>query len=126
FMAVFGAPLASESPCRDAVAAAREIATRLETMVASGALPPTKIGIGLHYGEAVTGLVGTEVRREYTVIGDVVNLASRIEALNKQFESQVLASEDVVRELGPGADAEAKGPVQVKGRQASVNVFRLA
>ena len=127
FMAVFGAPVASENPCRDAVAAAKEIAHRLEAMVAGGALPPTRIGIGLHFGEAVTGLVGTEVRREYTVIGDVVNLASRIESLNKEMASSVLASEDVIRELGATPDgAEAKGPVPVKGRQAPVTVYRLA
>lgn len=81
FMAVFGAPLSEGSDCMNGVAAAREILTRVDEEVAQGKILPTTVGIGLHAGEAVTGSIGSSLRKEYTVIGDVVNLASRIENL---------------------------------------------
>lgn len=90
FMAVFGAPFSDGRDCANAVEAAREILARVEQEVAHGNVLPTQIGIGLHAGEAVTGSIGSSLRKEYTVIGDVVNLAARIEKLNKQFGSQLL------------------------------------
>src|SRR6185503_3073223 len=95
FMAVFGAPLSDGKDCAHALDAAQEILARVRKEVDSGTILPTTIGIGLHAGEAVTGSIGSALRREYTVIGDVVNLAARIEKLNKTFHSQLLISEMV-------------------------------
>src|SRR5262249_31650531 len=75
FMAVFGAPVSSGNDTLNAVNAAQEIITELNRRVVAGALPATKVGIGLHAGDTVTGSIGSALRREYTVIGDVVNLA---------------------------------------------------
>ncbi|HEV3469674.1 MAG TPA: adenylate/guanylate cyclase domain-containing protein [Pyrinomonadaceae bacterium] len=128
FMAVFGAPLSDGRDCANAVAAAREILSRVEEEAASGRILPTRVGIGLHAGEAVTGSIGSALRQEYTVIGDVVNLASRIEQLNKQFGSRLLVSEAVwaaAREEGLGS-ALPMGHVPVKGREASTRIYRLA
>ena len=128
FMAVFGAPLSEGRDCANAVAAAREILSRVEQEVARGHVLPTRVGIGLHAGEAVTGNIGSALRKEYTVIGDVVNLASRIEQLNKQFGSRLLISEvvwDAVCEEGL-ADALPMGHVPVKGREAPIRIYRLA
>jgi adenylate cyclase len=127
FMAVFGAPLSDGQECRNAVAAAIEIIAKVEELSASGRIPPTRIGIGLHAGEAVTGNVGSPQRKEYTIIGDAVNLASRIEQLNKQFNSQLLVSESVWDNLAERTiEAVALDPIQVKGRQAPVQIFKLA
>jgi len=127
FMAVFGAPLSDGSDCLNAIAAAQEILTRVDVEVAQGTVLPTRVGIGLHAGEAVTGSIGTALRREYAVIGDVVNLASRIEQLNKQFGSQFLISETVWEAaLDSLGDAQPMGAVQVKGRQAPIQIYQVA
>lgn len=130
FMAVFGAPLPADAPARDAVAAAREILADVERRVADGALPPTRLGIGLHVGEALTGTIGSAERKEYTIIGDVVNLAARIEQLTKQHDARLLVSDDVAAALGetdPDAlDRVTIGEVPVPGRDAPVRLVRLA
>ncbi|GAB4423425.1 MAG: adenylate/guanylate cyclase domain-containing protein [Turneriella sp.] len=125
FMAVFGAPLSDGGDVRNAVEAARQIVRRIDEEVTAGRLPPTGVGMGLHAGEAVTGNVGSESRKEYTVIGDVVNLASRIEQLNKQYATRVLVSDEVVR-LCADLSAEFIAETQVKGREQPVKVYRLA
>ena len=127
FMAVFGAPFTDGFDCRNAVNASKEIIQKLQNEIAEGNIVPTQIGIGLHTGEAVTGNIGSSQRKEYTIIGDVVNLASRIESLNKQFKSQLLVSDTVKEALGDdGTDAVSLGKVTVKGRAESVEIFKLA
>ena len=127
FMAVFGAPIADTRDCRNAVAAALEIVQTVEAMNASGEIAPTRIRIGLHAGEAVTGNVGSAARKEYTIIGDVVNLASRLEQLNKQFGSWVLISETVADRLdGAGGSMTPHGAIQVRGREQPIKVYELA
>ena len=127
FMAVFGAPLSEGGDCFNGVAAAREILTRVEEEVALGHVLPTTVGIGLHAGEAVTGSIGSSLRKEYTVIGDVVNLASRIEKLNKQFQSRLLVSENVWHSIGETSDdAIPMGNVRVQGREKGIGIYQLA
>ena len=86
FMAVFGAPIDDARQCVHAVDASREILQRLDQLNAAGEIHPTRIGIGLHMGEAVTGNVGSNQRKEYTIIGDIVNLASRLKQATKEFK----------------------------------------
>ena len=127
FMAVFGAPLSDGHENLNAVAAARQILARVADETACGNVLPTRVGIGLHAGEAVTGRIGSAVRQEYTVIGDVVNLASRIEQLNKQFDSQLLISEEVWSAVSEhGTQAIRIGETQVKGHDAPIQVYKLA
>lgn len=128
FMAVFGAPLSDGRDRTNAVGAAREILSRVEEAAAGGTVLPTRVGIGIHAGEAVTGSVGSSARREYTVIGDVVNTASRIEQLNKEFGSQLLVSEvvwEAAREDGLEG-ALPMGHVPVRGREQPITIYRLA
>lgn len=126
FMAVFGAPLSDGRDCSNALAAAQEIILRVREEVDKGSVLPTTVGIGLHAGEAVTGSIGSSLRKEYTVIGDVVNLASRIEQLNKQFGSQLLISDTVCQAVGDMLTETPMGHVQVKGREAPITIYKVA
>lgn len=127
FLAIFGAPLPAENHCLSAVRAALDLIREVSKLTLTGQIPPTRIGIGLHAGDVITGSVGSSLRREYTVIGDTVNLASRIEQLTKAHGAQLLASEAVVTALPPGEfPCERLPPVTVKGREAPVQLFKLA
>lgn len=117
FMATFGAPVSAGNDCANALAAARELVSRIDT----------RIGIGLHAGDAVTGNIGSAERKQYSITGNVVILAARLEQLNKEYGSQILASREVLQQGGDaGQDAVSLGPVQVKGREEPIEVLRLA
>jgi adenylate cyclase len=126
FMATFGAPITSEDDCKNAVEAALEIAEEVEARSESGALYPTKIRIGLHAGEVVTGNVGTSIRKQYSITGNPVILASRLEQLNKSYASTILSSKEVLDRVPPnGLVPEPLGPVDIKGRSKAIEVFKL-
>jgi adenylate cyclase len=125
FLALFGAPIADPDAARQAVAAAREM---LAAMAANNAGNEwqLRIGIGVHMGSVVAGNVGSPRRKEYTVIGDTVNFAARLETLNKEFSSQLLISADVHDALGETCgDATSLGAVPVKGYDQPQTVWRL-
>ncbi len=126
FMATFGAPVSKGEDCANAVRAAVEIVEQVREMSAAGRIPETRVGIGLHAGEAVTGNVGSSIRQQYSITGNVVILASRIEQLNKVYDSQLLVSGDVIEAIGGHETAEAVGPVRVKGHEEAIQIFRLA
>src|SRR5882724_2822525 len=125
FLALFGAPLEAEDAAHRAVAAAREMLDANERINQATSWP-LRIGIGIHIGEVVAGSIGSPRRKEYTVIGDTVNFAARIEALNKEFNSQFLISADVHDALGEdGKDAVALGEVPVRGYDRPMAVWQL-
>jgi adenylate cyclase len=126
FLALFGAPLEDPDAGQRAVTAARKILEAMERENA-GSDWPLRLGIGIHIGKVVAGNVGSSRRKEYTVIGDTVNFAARLEALNKEFGSQLLVSADVYQAAGAGqADAVSLGQVPVKGYEQPMTVWRLA
>jgi adenylate cyclase len=127
FMATFGAPLATGDDCRNALAAARELVARVAELSASGRIPSTRIGVGMHAGEAVTGNVGSALRKQYSITGNVVILASRIEQLNKKYDSQILVSGEVLKAGGDQAGgAVPLGPIRLRGRDEPIELYRLA
>jgi adenylate cyclase len=125
FLALFGAPFDDPDAARRAVTAAREMLAAIEQHNVRSDWP-LRIGIGLHFGNVVAGNVGSPRRKEYTVIGDTVNLASRIEGLNKQFGSQLLISDAVRQAIGQDVDATPLGDVPIRGYEQPVRVWRLA
>jgi adenylate cyclase len=125
FLALFGAPIEDPDAVRQAVAAAREM---LEAMAENNAGNEwqLRIGIGIHMGNVVAGNVGSPRRKEYTVIGDTVNFAARLESLNKDFGSQLLISADVRDALSEAcSDAESLGAVPIKGYDEPQTVWKL-
>jgi adenylate cyclase len=127
FMATFGAPVSAGNDCRNALRAAMELVSGIRALGEQGRIPAITIGVGLHTGEAVSGNVGSELRQQYSITGNVVILAARIEQLNKDYGSQILASREVLEAAGEPVDAAIPlGPVRVKGREQPIELFRLA
>ncbi len=125
FLALFGAPIEAADAAQHAVAAAREMLAANDR-VNSATSWPLRIGIGIHLGEVVAGNIGSPRRKEYTVIGDTVNFASRLESLNKDFNSQLLISSAVCEALGEaGRDAKSLGQVAIKGYDQPMAVWQL-
>jgi adenylate cyclase len=125
FLALFGAPIETPNAAEHAVAAAREMLSANDR-VNKATSWPLRIGIGIHFGEVVAGNIGSPRRKEYTVIGDTVNFASRLESLNKEFNSQLLISSAVCEALGDaGRDAVSLGQVAIKGYDLPMSVWRL-
>jgi adenylate cyclase len=126
FMAIFGAPLDDPDAAAHAVGAAREILAEIDRRGLAEGFWPLRIGIGLHIGPAVTGNVGSPRRKEFTAIGDTVNLASRLEQLTKTYPARLIASEAVVSGLnGEGGTATPLGAVAVRGYAEPVGIWRL-
>lgn len=127
FMAAFGAPISDGADCRQAVEAAMQILARLREEIGAGRILETRIGIGIHAGMAVTGPVGASQRKEYAIIGDVVNLAARIEQLNKTYHSQILISEAVWKAIeGSDYNGEDLGLIDIQGHAGAIRLYRLA
>ncbi len=127
-MAVFGAPFPLEDHADRALQAALAMHQRqaaVDTDWEAEGLEAFGLGIGLSTGDVAAALLGSEERLEYTVVGDTVNLAQRLQDLARPAGTTVL-SESTVAGLSDPPSLEALPPQTVKGREAEVNVFRLA
>jgi adenylate cyclase len=126
FMATFGAPLSQGHDCQNAVEAAILINDEVDKRSQNGQIPATKIGIGIHAGEAVTGNVGTKNRQQYSITGNVVILASRLEQLNKKLKTRILISKEVLDEINSETiPHEWIGPVDIKGMGMPLEVVKI-
>jgi adenylate cyclase len=124
-MAFWGAPVSEADHASLAVKAALEMAEAIERINAqyrAKDLPEIGIGIGINTGQMCVGDMGSDVRRSYTVIGDAVNLASRIEGLCKTYGVNVVVS-DNTRAQAAGFDWQELDRVCVKGRQQAIAIF---
>lgn len=126
--AVFGAPVATSDHPTMAVHAALEMRRRLaawnERRHAAGR-PIFRHGIGIHSGIVLAGNIGSPERLSYSLVGDPVNLASRIQSLNKDFGSDILVSGTTRKRLAADGDLMALPAVHVKGKSTEVEVWRL-
>jgi len=127
-MALFGAPVAhGDDPAR-AVRAALDMLVRLPSLNAQLAvenLPVLRIGIGIHTGDVIAGRFGPDSRSEYSVIGDAPNLASRIEGLNKELQSELLISAETAARLGNEFQFGRRAVLAVKGKEHPVEVVEV-
>lgn len=131
-LVLFGIPVKSDDHAERAVEAAFEIDRRLEEFNRSRGdkgLFTVKIGIGIHTGEVIAGNIGNSSKLEYTVIGDTVNAASRIESLTKKFETKLLIGESVYNSLSKSSPyrksfQKVEGVV-LRGKKISVNLMKL-
>jgi adenylate cyclase len=123
-MAIWGAPLDDAKHAEHAIQCALEMADTLDAFRKDldDSDADFDVGIGIHSGPAVVGLIGSEQRREYTAIGDTVNLASRIEGLTKGV-ARILVSEDTMRLCPDAFDFVPRGLYKVKGRTQEVALF---
>jgi len=127
-MAFWGAPLESPAAASDACHAALAFFDALQRVnegFAARGLGVISMRVGLHTGDAIVGNLGSDRLFDYTVIGDTVNLASRLESANKFFGTRIMLSEDTLLEAGEGFVVRELGLIAVKGKQLPVRIFEL-
>ena len=126
FMATFGAPASRGNDTAQAYRASLQIMEQIQIKCENGEIPPTTIGIGLHAGHVVTGNVGTEERKQYSITGNTVIIAARLEQLNKEFKSTMVVSREVHDQLPQELRrSDAFKKVTVKGRSEPVEVLAI-
>ncbi len=127
-MAVFGAPVPKPDDAIRAVRAAvrmRKALAALNARLVARGIAPLETGIGIHTGEVVAGNIGSEERMEYTVIGDAVNVASRLETSTKELRAPVLISDDTYARVKDAFQIRAIREIYVKGRAAPVMTYEV-
>jgi len=127
FMATFGAPAPIGNSSQHATEASQEIIKKLNIESEKEYIPHTRIGIGLHYDEAVTGNIGSTKRKQYSITGKVVIMASRIEQLNKKYNTNMLISKEVYNQLNKVTQNafEWLEDSKIKGSENPVSLFKL-
>jgi len=127
-MAIWGAPLSSGDDPFNAVNASLMMREQLlEFNLDRGSVkkPVIKIGCGIHYGPVLAGQIGSDEKMEYTVIGDTVNLASRIESLNKAFGTDILISEETANRVKDRIRVIPMQKITVKGKSEPLTVYAV-
>ena len=127
-MAVWGVPNENVNDASNAVNASLEMRIALEDLnekrISRGQVP-IKIGMGLHSGEVISGQIGSNERMEFTIIGDTVNVASRIEGSTKSFGVDLLISNEVVEKIGHQFIITNAGKVKVQGKKDHLELFKV-
>jgi adenylate cyclase len=128
-LALFGMGGRPDVACRQAVAACAAIAARIETLnnaLAHVLREPIRFGIGVHAGVTIAGNIGYERHAQFTVIGDAVNVAARLEELTKTFSCEAMMSEEVYSRAGFGADDLPVHDVEPRGREEGMKARSVA
>lgn len=128
-MACFGGPVPTDDPAGDALRAALAMVRALHEhalpRLAAAGLPAFTAGIGIHVGKVIMGNIGSESRMDYTVIGDAVNVASRVEGQTKEFGWAVIATREALEAARGEFASELLGERMVKGREQPVVLYRV-
>ncbi len=126
-MAFWGAPVKTTDHAEEAVLAGKEMIEALEQVNATlrerGLDMEVKIGVGINTGVATIGEIGSEKKKNYTIVGDTVNLASRLESITKEYKSPLIFSEYTYEKIKDKIDCAQLGNVKVKGREQPVNIY---
>ena len=127
-MAIFGAPTPQPNHAELAIRTALQMQALLQTFNArrlqQGSIP-IRIGVGINTGNVVVGNIGSEQRLEYTAIGDAVNLASRLEGINKEYGTQIIISEFTYHQIQDRFVARELDEVRVKGKHEPVKIYEV-
>jgi len=127
-MALWGVPVPQKDQAVLAVKAGWKMLTKLQSLRKEwekNGIEPMDIGIGINTGEMIAGNMGSDKRMDYTVIGDHVNTASRIEGLTRKFKTHFIISEHTYKYCKDIVDVKALGYVQVKGKSEKVLVYQI-
>ncbi|MCG8494144.1 MAG: adenylate/guanylate cyclase domain-containing protein [Sneathiellales bacterium] len=130
-MVTFGTPETSADDAKNALRCALAMQQTMEEwneVRNHMKLPPITLSVGLHLGNVILGDIGSERRLEYAVLGDTVNVASRLEALSRPLNASIVASDDVVKAAGGAREVEKNGfkdagPQDIRGREETVHVW---
>lgn len=126
-MAFWGAPVKMADHPEQAVLAAKEMLAALEkinaTLKERGFEHEVKIGVGINTGVATIGEIGSEQKKNYTVVGDAVNLASRLESITKEYKTPLIFSEYTYEKIKDRINCRPLGSVKVKGREQPVTIY---
>ena len=126
--AVFGALKENPEHRRAAVETGIEILAGLDELNAQwekSGIAPLRIGVGIHSGDVIAGISGAGERKKFDITGDTVNTGARVEGLNKQFGTQILATRETIDKLDGQFTLRNCGLVSVKGREKPVEVFEI-
>jgi class 3 adenylate cyclase/HAMP domain-containing protein len=127
-MAVFGAPVRHADDALQSATAALEMLEALDEFNAwqkARGRAPFRIGVGINYGNVTVGNIGSDRKMDYTVIGDMVNLASRLEGLTKKYGVPFVVSESMQRKIADTFPCRLLGKVSVKGRSAGTGIYEV-
>ena len=127
-MAIFGEPIQDKNHAQNSVKCAYAMIKRVEKLQKKWVMqgkPKIEIGVGIATGEVFVGNIGSINRMEYTVIGDTVNLASRLEGYNKNYKSKLLISPATYDEVKKIADVVKISDVQIRGKANKMDIYEV-
>ncbi len=125
-MAIFGAPVKHDDDAYQSVSAGLDMVEAMRSFNAkqqAKGYPPFLTGIGINYGIVTVGNIGAEKKMDYTVIGDMVNLASRLEGLTKEYRQDLIISESLQRKISENFPTRLLDTVAVKGKKRGIRIY---
>jgi adenylate cyclase len=127
-MAVFGEPIQDDKHPLNAVKCGLEMLKKVEELDEKWkkeGKPEIRIGVGINTGEVFIGNIGSEKRMEYTVIGDTVNIASRLEGYNKTYKTKILISSKTYESLSENINVNKIADVEIRGKAHRMDIYEV-